>query len=62
MERSEGAAPESVPSSAVQGRRVWKQVFEPWLPPPSLAHPSSERSAGAESEEPVLKRENFFVT
>ena len=56
MERSEGAAPESVPSSAVQGRWVWKQVFEPWLPPPSPAHPSSERSAGAESEEPVLKK------
>ena len=55
MERSEGAAPESVPSSATQGRWVWKQVFEPCLPPPPLPHASSERSAGAESEEPVPK-------
>ena len=55
MERSEGAAPESVPSSAVQGRWVWKQVFEPCMPPPPLPHASSERSAGAESEEPVPK-------
>ena len=55
MERSEGAAPESVPSSAVQERWVWKQVFEPCMPPPPLPHASSERSAGAESEEPVPK-------
>ena len=56
MERSEGGAPESEPSSAVQGRWVWKQVFEPWLPPPSAAHPSPERSAAAESEEPAPKK------
>ena len=56
MERSEGGASEAEPSSAVQGRWVWKQVFEPCLPPPSAAHPSSERSARAESEEPVLKK------
>ena len=55
MERNEDAAPESVPGSVVQGRWVWKQVFEPCLPPPSAAQPSSERSAGAESEEPVPK-------
>ena len=54
------AVPESVPSSAVQGRWVWKQVFEPCLPPPSFAaHASSERSAGAESEEPVPKRPDW---
>ena len=53
---------EAEPSSAVQGRWVWKQVFEPWLPPPSAAHPLSERSAGAESEEPVLKRPRLEAT
>ena len=55
MERNEDGAPESEPGSAVYGRLVWKQVFEPCLPPPSAARPSSERSAGAESEEPVPK-------
>ena len=59
MERNEGGAPESEPGSAVYGRLVWKQVFEPCLPPPSAAHPSSERSAGAESEEPVHKLGSF---
>jgi hypothetical protein len=59
MERNEDGAPESEPGSAVYGRLVWKQVFEPCLPPPSAAHPSSERSAGAESEEPVHKLGSF---
>lgn len=53
---------EAEPNSAVQGRWVWKQVFEPCLPPPSAAQPSSERSAGAESEEPVLKRPRLEAT
>ena len=59
MERNEDGAPEPEPGSAVYGRLVWKQVFEPCLPPPSAAHPSSERSAGAESEEPVHKLGSF---
>ena len=50
-----GAVPKSEPSSAIQGRWVWKQVFEPWMPPPSVVadHPSSGISAGTESKEPV---------
>ena len=59
MERNEDGAPESEPGSAVYGRLVWKQVFEPCLPPPPLPHASSERSAGAESEEPVHKLGSF---
>ena len=58
MDAAGGAVPESEPSSAIQVG--WKQVFEPWLPPPSAAHPSSERSApataAAESEEPAPKK------
>ena len=59
MERNEDGAPEPELGSAVYGRLVWKQVFEPCLPPPSAAHPSSERSAGAESEQPVHKLGSF---
>ena len=59
MERNEDGAPESEPGSAIYGRLVWKQVFEPCLPPPPLPHASSERSAGAESEEPVHKLGSF---
>ena len=55
MEHNGGGAPEVEPNSAVQGRWVWKKVFVPWLSPPSAAHRSPERSAGAGSDEPVLK-------
>jgi hypothetical protein len=59
MERNEDGAPEPELGSAVYGRLVWKQVFEPCLPPPCEPLPSSERSAGAESEQPVHKLGSF---
>ena len=54
MERNEDGAPEPELGSAVYGRLVWKQVFEPCEPPPALPHASSERSAGSAAE-PVPK-------